>query len=54
MAVIVDNLARTQAAANASKPKPKAVKVESEITFVITNDLCYRHGLLWRMTVMER
>lgn len=27
MAVIVDNLARTQAAANATKPKPKAVKV---------------------------
>ena len=28
VAVIVDNLARTQAAANATKPKPKAVKVE--------------------------
>ena len=27
VAVIVDNLARTQAAANASKPRPKAVKV---------------------------
>ena len=27
MAVIVDNLARTQAAANATKPRPKPVKV---------------------------
>lgn len=31
VAVIVDNLARTQAAANATKPKPKSVKVHNQL-----------------------
>ena len=39
MAVIVDNLARTQAAANATKSKPKAVKVATTIAPLIQQSL---------------
>lgn len=39
MAVIVDNLARTQAAANATKSKPKAVKVATIIVPLVQQSL---------------
>ena len=50
MAVIVDNLARTQAAANATKSKPKAVKVATIKNIIVP---LVQQSLLATLQVVE-
>ena len=54
VAVIVDNLARTQAAANATKSNSKTVKVYRPVTTEQVQSTLIVYSRCWRMKVLGR